>query len=197
MEISPELLIQILMCQDGIHPRSRRDLNVNTAAYITLFGILPFVVMASSILETRTWMREGIISVLNEQKMSCECTDCLWVKTHAFDTIGSFEPVLEQLILEGITINCENIRTLTDTWLCSVPTPVNNIDKLCTTLAPSDASICTMCQEDIKKNSPIYVLPCSCNSMFHASEEVCPSGIKQWLYINNKCPVCRQEIVIT
>jgi len=51
---------------------------------------------------------------------------------------------------------------------------------------------CSICLEDFKLNDKYIALDCDEPHIFHSGCETC-SGIKEWLKINNTCPMCRKE----
>lgn len=51
---------------------------------------------------------------------------------------------------------------------------------------------CSICLEDFKLNDKYIALECVEPHIFHSGCETC-SGIKEWLKINNTCPMCRKE----
>jgi len=61
---------------------------------------------------------------------------------------------------------------------------------------PVETPICGLCQDEIQHQQSIYVLP-GCKHMFHATDTECiNSTIKTWLQTNNKCPLCKQEVIL-
>ena len=62
--------------------------------------------------------------------------------------------------------------------------------------ANEENPVCGLCQEEIQPSQSIYVLPC-CHQKFHATDTDCiNSTIKTWLQTNNKCPMCKQEVIL-
>ena len=50
-----------------------------------------------------------------------------------------------------------------------------------------DSSQCIICLEDYNENDKIRILKCNHNFHVHCSDE--------WLFINDRCPLCQQNIV--
>lgn len=77
----------------------------------------------------------------------------------------------------------------------SMPTP--NLDLLRAQTTDDSNAMCAICQEKISPKDLCYKLT-PCNHLFHAQSDKClgDCSIVTWLKQNDKCPVCRQTIIL-
>jgi Ring finger domain len=76
-------------------------------------------------------------------------------------------------------------------------TPTPNLHLLRAQPVEEKDAMCAICQEQINPKDLCYKLT-PCNHLFHAQSDKClgDCSITSWLEKNDKCPVCRQQILL-
>lgn len=133
----------------------------------------------------------------------------MWTKLTCADTCHNIIKIYSYFVVANdfpndddfaAFLNHDNMITNNPDEYCEenkILTPMNDTDKLKTNIAEHDISICSICQETVKKGEKYIIL--KCKHVYHADSNCClgdGKSIYTWFDRSHKCPNCNTDIVI-
>lgn len=136
---------------------------------------------------------DAIIHIWENPTIQFDCENVVHVYSY-FATEQKF-PAIEEL--QAFLANLEAVANAPDEY-CEdnrVFVPTKNLDQLVVDQSAEECQTCTICTQDMPRNTRIYTLS-PCGHVFHADKAAClgEADIKTWLEKSKKCPACQREV---